>query len=309
MFKYAVLFSAVAIALCAAFFSVTGIGQLFAGASLAAILMASSLELGKLVTVSFIYRHWGTLQKGLRAYFFVAALILMAITSTGIYGYLMSAYSKGAVDFIAGQGQVDAVATQETYIGNTIKNNLDRITVLQNIRIQQENRLDKLVGQRGLATQQQIISNSDKDIRNLQAEDAKLSIKKDSLSSARITSQNTLNKGSKIATLAYIAKILNTSLDNMVRWFVLLIVLVFDPLSVSLIIAYNILVKDETTEGQNNTEDSTTNIPEIIADIPTDLQLDEQVIDTTPDYMRQDYDWNNATPEALHWKRNTIQSS
>lgn len=84
------------IAGCAGFFSVIGIGDLFEGNApwikWAVILMASSLEVGKLVAASFLYRYWKTASAGLRAYLFVAVFILMGITSFGIYGFLSKAF-------------------------------------------------------------------------------------------------------------------------------------------------------------------------------------------------------------------------
>ena len=95
-FKTLVSFSALLIAACAALFSVTGIGKLFAGAAVSAMVMASALELGKLVGVSFLYRYWEEIPKALKSYMATASVILILITSAGIYGYLSSAYAKVA---------------------------------------------------------------------------------------------------------------------------------------------------------------------------------------------------------------------
>src|SRR5271157_4895512 len=84
--------SALLIALCAAFFSVYGISTLFAGAFISAVVMASSLEIGKLVGVTFLYRYWTKCNKFLKIYLVVASLVLMIITSLGIFGYLSAAY-------------------------------------------------------------------------------------------------------------------------------------------------------------------------------------------------------------------------
>jgi len=82
------------IALCAASFSVYGIGTLFAGASIAAMIMASTLEVGKIVATTFLYRYWTKSKFLLKTYLCSAIILLMVITSLGIFGYLSSAYQR-----------------------------------------------------------------------------------------------------------------------------------------------------------------------------------------------------------------------
>ena len=96
MFKYLVFFSAIGIALVAAYFSVTGIATLFAGKFFAIVAMASALEFAKLVAASFLYRYWKTMAFTLKTYLMVGVAVLMVITSIGIYGYLSAAYAEVA---------------------------------------------------------------------------------------------------------------------------------------------------------------------------------------------------------------------
>src|SRR3954468_14332398 len=91
--------SALLIALCAAAFSVYGIATLFAGASISAMVMASSLEIGKLVGTTFLYRYWTKCKTFLKGYLVIAIVVLMAITSLGIFGYLSAAYQKSSIEF------------------------------------------------------------------------------------------------------------------------------------------------------------------------------------------------------------------
>ncbi len=84
--------SALFIAGCAAFFSVFGIGKLFSGAFIAVVIMASSLEIGKLVTASFLYRYWDKINQFQKFYMAAATVILVLITSAGIFGYLLNPY-------------------------------------------------------------------------------------------------------------------------------------------------------------------------------------------------------------------------
>jgi hypothetical protein len=93
-FKYLVGGSGLLIACCSAFFSVRGLGLLFIGSSVAVMIMATSLEIGKLVAASFLYRYWDSLNRALRFYLMVAVLLLIGITSLGNYGYLARAYER-----------------------------------------------------------------------------------------------------------------------------------------------------------------------------------------------------------------------
>ena len=92
MFPFLVGFSALSVSGSAAFYSVFGLSKLFAGASTEVIIMAGSLEIAKLVTASLLYQYWDTINKALKYYLTLAVIILILITSMGIYGFLSSAY-------------------------------------------------------------------------------------------------------------------------------------------------------------------------------------------------------------------------
>jgi hypothetical protein len=86
--------SALFVAFNAAFFSVTGLSKLFAGASLSVIIMASSLELAKLITAGYLYNYWEKINKVFRIYLIIGTSILVLITSLGIYGFLTAAFQE-----------------------------------------------------------------------------------------------------------------------------------------------------------------------------------------------------------------------
>ena len=94
MFPFLIAFSALSVSGSAAFYSVSGLSKLFAGASLEVIIMAGSLEFAKLVTASLLYQYWDTINKTLRTYLSIATIILVLITSMGIYGFLSAAYQE-----------------------------------------------------------------------------------------------------------------------------------------------------------------------------------------------------------------------
>ena len=88
--------SALSVSASAVFYSVYGLSKLFAGASTQVIIMAGSLEIAKLVVASLLYQYWNEINKFLRFYLTLACIILMFITSAGIYGYLSGAYQATA---------------------------------------------------------------------------------------------------------------------------------------------------------------------------------------------------------------------
>ena len=96
LFPYIIALSALSVSASAAFYSVFGLSHLFAGASTQVIIMASALEVAKLVVASLLYQYWDIINKFLRFYFILAVFILMVITSGGIYGYLSGAYAETA---------------------------------------------------------------------------------------------------------------------------------------------------------------------------------------------------------------------
>ena len=99
IFPYLVAAAAGAVAISAAFFSVFGLSKLFAGAQTSVVIMAGSLEFAKLVTASFLYRYWKTVPTFLKNYLLVGTLILILITSAGIFGYLSNAYQGATTEF------------------------------------------------------------------------------------------------------------------------------------------------------------------------------------------------------------------
>jgi hypothetical protein len=241
------------VALCAAVFSVTGIAKLFAGAAITVAIMASALELGKIVSISFLYQYWGEIPKALKYYLTTASFILMIITSAGIYGYLSSAYAKVAATPLQLSADISTTTSKVTSIEQDISRKNTRLNQLISLRSQQETRLDNLIGksQTGntsiVRSTQAQLAQVDKNVTDLQKEITVLSSTKDSLSAISTSKQVEIETNGDIGTFVYIAKTLGVQLDTVVKWFTLIIVLVFDPLAVALVIAINFLLKNQPT--------------------------------------------------------------
>jgi len=314
-FKTLVSLSALAIAGCAALFSVTGIGTLFAGAAVSAMVMAGALELGKLVGVSFLYRYWKEIPNALKSYMLVASIVLIGITSAGIYGYLSSAYAKVAAEPLKMNADIQIYNSQAQTLDEEIKRKTARLDQLIVLRAQQENRLDSLIAKSttgnssAVRNAQNGLTAADRNVSTLQREINQASAQRDSLKARSLTKEVEINTNSDIGTFVYISKAIGVELDTVVKWFILIIVLVFDPLSICLVLAYNFLTKREEIEESpkplelygDRIEKSE---PQII-EVPIIKEVQVPAKDTLsqyldlngngiPDWMETGFDWDNT---------------
>ena len=264
-FKTLVSFTALTIAATAALFSVTGIGTLFAGAALSAMVMASALELGKLVGISFLYRYWNEIPKALKSYMSVASVVLIIITSAGIYGYLSSAYAKVAADPLKMNAEVQILNSQAATLDEEIKRKTQRLDQIISLRGQQENRIDNLISKSttgsntSIRSAQNSLAELNRTATTLQREINQASAQRDSLKAKSLTTDVAITTNSDIGTFVYISRAVGVPLDTVVKWFILVIVLVFDPLSICLVLAYNFLIKrDEKKEPETFVQEEKT---------------------------------------------------
>ena len=107
IFPSIIALSALSVSASAAFYSVSGLSKLFAGATFEVIVMAGSLEVAKLVIASLLYQYWNTINKLLRGYLALATIILVLITSMGIYGFLSAAYQETYQKLIVNENQIE----------------------------------------------------------------------------------------------------------------------------------------------------------------------------------------------------------
>lgn len=252
MFKWVVGLSALVIAGCAAFFSVTGIALLFSGATLSVAIMAGSLEFGKLVAASYLHRMWDKLNWLFRIYFTSAVVILVFITSMGIFGFLSNAYQKTSLAVQNVDSQVNILDVQRTGLENDISRFQTRIDVLTNQRSSQESRYDSLVaGENWVNARRtfELIESADTEIRGLNNQITESRQKLNDLNIEILTIQtDNIDLAREIGGFKFIADAFNVPIDTAVKWFIIMLIFVFDPLAVSMVIAWNKLVDDKDYE-------------------------------------------------------------
>lgn len=256
--KISIGFIALALAICAAFFSIVGLSKLFAGAAIAVIAMASTLEASKLVIASFLSQYWTTVNKTLRAYLITAVVIIAAITSIGIYGFLSGAYQETKSKYDLTQTQTDSLTVKKTYYETSVnafktqlesKNN--QLTNLTNIRNSQENRATQLINNnRSSNSADRSARQTDASIKSLTTEIDNLNkqviVYSDSVSkmNVAITQLGLKNEiSSELGSLAYISRVLGIPMDKVVNILIILFIIVFDPLAITMVLAFNFLNK------------------------------------------------------------------
>ena len=247
----------------AAFFSVSGLSKLFAGASLSVILMASSLELAKLITAGYLYNYWEKINKAFRVYLSIGVLILVLITSLGIYGFLTSAFQDTFNVFSVTEKQKAFLQQKEKFWGDDVtrydeelKRISDNISTLSNAKTSSLQVRDTAVagGVRTtistteLRLSQQRITVEEENRKSVQS---KREVAADSLQSIQLQilelDTNT-EIGSELGPLQYLSGLLDKPMDQIINWFILIIIFVFDPLAVALVIAFNNAVKVDKGE-------------------------------------------------------------
>ena len=255
LFPLLIALSALAVSGSAAFYSVFGLSKLFAGASTQVIIMAGSLEFAKLVVASLLYQYWDTINKVLRAYLAIACFVLMVITSGGIYGFLSGAYQSTATQselldkslMILNQKQVRFQETKEDL--NIEKTQINKS--ISDLRIslsnpQQVSWFDKnsqtVITSTSSSARRALQSElkttiEDRDIVNVKLEAILDSINKTDIALLDKEIDNEAER--ELGPLKYLAETTGQPMGQVVNWFLLLIIFVFDPLAIALVVAAN----------------------------------------------------------------------
>jgi hypothetical protein len=253
IFPFIIAFSALSVSASAAFYSVTGLSKLFAGAATQVMIMAGSLEVAKLVIASLLYQYWNELNKALRTYLIVAATVLVFITSMGIYGYLSAAYQTTASQAGNAEAQVTLLETkkqnfvQQRDLYAREKDNLvegieQLQTGLSNSRNSHVDKKGNLIQTSDAASRKSF----EKQLDNSTLRQNEVSTKLDELNNkifeldTQIVETRAGNdKAGELGPLKYISTLTGTSMDRIINWLLLIIVFVFDPLAIALVIAAN----------------------------------------------------------------------
>ena len=249
-----IAFSALSVSASAAFYSVYGLSKLFAGAQFEVIIMAGSLEVAKLVTASLLYQYWDTINKTLRTYLTTATVILVLITSMGIYGFLSAAYQdtfnqltivENEKKFL--QQKVDFYQIDLNRYDKELQQILDNISTLSNAKSQSIQIKDTSVvgGVRNtISTSELRLAQSRIKVEEENRKDiqVKREIAVDSLRTYQrqiLELDNNVEVAGELGPLKYISGLTGYPMDKIINILLLVIIFVFDPLAISLVVAAN----------------------------------------------------------------------
>jgi len=253
IFPFLIAFSALSVSASAAFYSISGLSKLFAGAAFAVIIMAASLEIAKLVIASLLYQYRKNLPKLLKWYLSIACVILILITSMGIYGFLSAAYQEtaakaGTIDSQIALVEVkrdnvkeqlavyneekSSINTSVTSLRNGLSNNVIQYTdtlgnVITTTSRATRNALEKQLDQ---AIERQTVINAKIDDLNQKLFDYETEIVEIKTSDA---------VSSELGPLKYLSGLTGLPMDKIINYLLLTIIFVFDPLAIALVVAAN----------------------------------------------------------------------
>ena len=257
--------SALSVSVSAAFYSVTGLSKLFAGASTEVIIMAASLEASKLVLATLLHQYWDRLGKLLRAYLTSAVVVLIIITSMGIYGFLSAAYQETANKSTIVDTQIAFLEQKRDFYQEDvdrydtelerISNNIATLSQAKSRDIQVRDTSSatgfrNTISTTELRLAQQRIESEEENRRLVQADRSEAA---DSLQKYQVAILDA-NIGNDIAAelgpLKYLSGLTGISMDRIINILLLIIIFVFDPLAVSMVLAANYAFDIARNEGR-----------------------------------------------------------
>ena len=253
-FPYVVLIAALTLASSAAYYSVYGISKLFSAAAVAVAVMAGTLEASKLIAATYLHRYWKKINFLLKFYLTTAVIILMIITSIGIYGFLTAAYQTTANELFVMDKEIAVIEMKKSRYQeqlnsyseekNQLANSITELTKgLSNNKVQWK---DKETGQILTST-----SSSTRRVLKAQLDDFKIqrnnvnkkiesltdSVTKLDIQILDIQSNSTVTN--EIGPLKYVSELLDQPMNQVVNWFILIFIFVFDPFAIVLLISAN----------------------------------------------------------------------
>jgi len=264
LLPYLVVISALSVSLSAAFYSVTGLGKMFSGASVQVMIMMSSLEIAKLVLASLLYQYWSKLNRALKTYYFIALFVLMSITSAGIYGYLSSAYSDTLNKVENIDKQVKVLDTKremfQTQLNDArsekerINQNIAELTKgVSNNFVQSKDRNGNIITTSSSANRkvyEEQLKSSQKRRDDILLIETSLNDSITKIDLKKLDLETNTDIAGEIGPLKYIAKLTSKSMDEVINWFIIALMLVFDPLAVSLVVGANVIFRDKNKEKE-----------------------------------------------------------
>ena len=302
IFPSIIALSALSVSASAAFYSVSGLSKLFAGATFEVIIMAGSLEVAKLVIASLLYQYWNTINKLLRTYLTIAATVLVLITSMGIYGFLSAAYQDTYRQLTVKNNQVAFLEQKTDFYGKDvarydqelerISNNISTLSGAKATSIQVRDTTSSTgfrstVSTAELRLSQKRIDVEEENRASVQAKREKVADSLQKYQLAILDLENNIDVAGELGPLEYLSGLTGTPMDKIINILLLVIIFVFDPLAISLVVAANFAFdqanrKNLYDEYEDELED------DLWDDLPEPNDSLEEAADALKDYSEED---------------------
>lgn len=309
IFPTIVALSALSVSASAAFYSVSGLSKLFAGATFEVIIMASSLEVAKLVIASLLYQYWDKLNKLLKLYLTLATIILVLITSAGIYGFLSAAYQETATKSGIVDKQVEVLQLKKDRFIETRdyllieKKEIDlsisglRDGLSNNVIQYKDSETGEIITTTSSSTRRALQGQLESAITQRDNISMKLEATTDSINTLDIKildTESSADLASELGPLKYLSELTDKPMNNIINILLLIIIFVFDPLAISLVIAANFafnqlkrkkeLVKDDLDEDLSREAGKIER--EMVHSEPKPLKVSEELLNNLEEHLK-----------------------
>ena len=247
------LLTALAISTVAAYYSIIGLMAIFAGATTAIAIMGIVLEIGKLICASWTFQNWKTSPLSIRSYFISAIVVLMLITSLGIFGFLSRAHITQSSPTSLMEERIERINLKVNQRQNQVNRYQGRLDTLDKAL---ERYIELGAISKGLAK----IGAMDNETNLLKTKISNLEMEIDGLTDEKYVLKTNISLAEvETGPIRYVASMLyddvsESQLEEAVRWIIILLIFVFDPLAVIMVIAANISLRDYRKERKMATK-------------------------------------------------------
>ena len=323
LFPLLIAFSALSVSASAAFYSVSGLSKLFAGAAFAVIVMAASLEIAKLVIASLLYQYRKTLPKFLKWYLSMACFVLILITSMGIYGFLSAAYQETAAKAGNVDSQIALIETkrdnirEQLLVYNEEKSSINGAVAslrngLSNNKIQYTDTLGNVITTTSRATRNALEKQLDQAIDRQTIINAKVDQLNEKLFNyeTEIVEVSMSNEvAGELGPLKYLSGLTGIPMDEIINYLLLTIIFVFDPLAIALVIAANFAFAQLQPVTRENLYGE---VVEVEEDTKPEFEIEEEDILEDLTYGQEDEDRMDVIGQngndGKHYEKEEIES-
>ena len=286
IFPALIALSALSVSASAAFYSISGLSKLFAGAAFAVIVMAASLEIAKLVIASLLYQYRKSLPFLLKAYLSIACVVLILITSMGIYGFLSAAYQDTANKEGNAEARIVLIETKRDNVKEQLivyteeKTSINEAVAelrkgLSNNKIQwRDKETNQIITSTSSRTRKALEKQLDQAIIRQTEINAKVDVLNEKIFEYETEIVETrIGDGStsELGPLKYLSGLTGLPMDKIINYLLLTIIFVFDPLSIALVIAANFAFEKIRPKTKENLYGETVEIDEDKTDKRMDI--------------------------------------